>query len=341
MEFGGQYMKFLMTGGGDMKTQKSVTILLIVKIVFIATAFVGCTSDDQSRSSTAIKDIQIPTTVWDILQKSDESMSNLKLGQMDELLELFEQAPTSWEGQIMRAQAFDTSFQKKKALEVYIEVAKKYGNRAEPWIGIGKLCLDAAIADMTQRQLFTQKKGRYVFNPDKRSYDILLLARKYLSRANILHVTPQERLSQAAVYLFSPDRAESLLRQVDSMIARYRRLQEENAAQGEVGENALQEFEQRMAVQPGVSEKLKTIREAAKLGDVDAQKKLGFMYVQGRGIPKDLVLAYMWETLAVQNSNGEDRNEFIKSRDEVARKLSPAQLSRTQEMVSKWRPSSP
>jgi len=52
------------------------------------------------------------------------------------------------------------------------------------------------------------------------------------------------------------------------------------------------------------------------LGDADAQSNLGVMYAQGQGVPKDIVLAYMWFNLAAAQGHA----NAVKNRDTAASK---------------------
>jgi uncharacterized protein len=72
-------------------------------------------------------------------------------------------------------------------------------------------------------------------------------------------------------------------------------------------------------------EAMKWYREAAKQGHVEAQNALGNMYYHGLGVQPNYVLAYMWSNLAVANRQ---------SRNEVAEKMSSAQIAEGQRMSS-------
>ena len=74
-------------------------------------------------------------------------------------------------------------------------------------------------------------------------------------------------------------------------------------------------------------------RRAADQGNGSGQHSLGRMYAAGLGIGRDVVRAYMWFNLAV--ANGDDT--AIKSRDDLARKMSAAQIAEAQRMTRDWR----
>ena len=81
------------------------------------------------------------------------------------------------------------------------------------------------------------------------------------------------------------------------------------------------------------SEALKWYRLAAQQGDWSAQSNLGSMYDKGQGVTQDYVRAHMWYSLAASTPRGEDREGATRDRDAVATHLSPAQVTRAQEMA--------
>jgi TPR repeat protein len=86
----------------------------------------------------------------------------------------------------------------------------------------------------------------------------------------------------------------------------------------------------------GVSQDYKTAlkwyRLAAKQGDADAQYKLGVMYDAGKGVLQDYVRAHMWLNIAA--SSGEFAAKYaVKSRDEVAKQMTPSQLETAQDLA--------
>ncbi len=63
------------------------------------------------------------------------------------------------------------------------------------------------------------------------------------------------------------------------------------------------------------------------------------MYSNGRGVPQDYVQAYMWYNLAASRlPPGEKRDIAVKSRDDVAEKMNPAQISEAQKLAREWKP---
>jgi len=59
------------------------------------------------------------------------------------------------------------------------------------------------------------------------------------------------------------------------------------------------------------------------------------MYDQGHGVPQDYAQAHMWYNLAA--SHAEDpatRETAVKNRDDVAAKMTPAQIAEAQRLAS-------
>lgn len=84
------------------------------------------------------------------------------------------------------------------------------------------------------------------------------------------------------------------------------------------------------------AEGVKWYRKAAEQGNVGAQYNLGLHYYDGKGIPQDYVLAYFWTSLSASRSTGDDYNKSVKYRDEAAKKLTPEQLLKAQQMTREW-----
>jgi TPR repeat protein len=70
---------------------------------------------------------------------------------------------------------------------------------------------------------------------------------------------------------------------------------------------------------------------AAADGVAIAQFDLGLMYAIGEGVTQDYASAHMWFDLASSagNANG------AKTRDEIAKKMTPLQIEKAQEMARK------
>ena len=80
-------------------------------------------------------------------------------------------------------------------------------------------------------------------------------------------------------------------------------------------------------------------RKAAEQGHAKAQGLLGVMYYQGLGVPQDYLQAHIWFNLSASRSPLDETFETAaKGRDEVAAKMSPAQIFEAQKLARKWRP---
>ena len=80
-------------------------------------------------------------------------------------------------------------------------------------------------------------------------------------------------------------------------------------------------------------------RKAAEQGDANAQYNLGLIYKNGQGVPQDEAQAYMWFKLSSSTfPPGEDRDDAVKNRDIVAKKMTPAQIAEAQKLAREWKP---
>jgi TPR repeat protein len=82
-------------------------------------------------------------------------------------------------------------------------------------------------------------------------------------------------------------------------------------------------------------------RKAADQGNSSAMSNLGFMYRDGEGVPQDYVQAHVWYNLAVAASKPDQRDMIAAYRDELAAKMTPAQIAEAQRLAREWRPTSP
>ncbi len=84
---------------------------------------------------------------------------------------------------------------------------------------------------------------------------------------------------------------------------------------------------------------LREWRPLAEHGDASAQSFLGIMYVEGLGVPQDYSKAHMWYNLAASRlPPGVEHDIAVKNRDNVAKKMTPAQVSEAQKLAREWRP---
>ena len=86
---------------------------------------------------------------------------------------------------------------------------------------------------------------------------------------------------------------------------------------------------------------MKWFHRAAEQGRADAQYSLGIMYHKGTGAPQDFVQAHMWLNLAASRltaSEKDFRQAVQRLRDEVASRMTPADLALAQRLAREWRP---
>jgi hypothetical protein len=76
--------------------------------------------------------------------------------------------------------------------------------------------------------------------------------------------------------------------------------------------------------------------QSAIRGNPFGQGMLGLMYDKGHGVPQDFVLAYKWLNLAAARSTKRERNFFLRLRNAVASKMSPAQIAEGQRLAMVW-----
>ena len=76
--------------------------------------------------------------------------------------------------------------------------------------------------------------------------------------------------------------------------------------------------------------------QAAMRGNPFGQAMFGLMYDKGHGVPQDFVLAYKWLNLAASRAPKRERDHFLRLRDAVASKMSPAQIAEGQRLAMAW-----
>ena len=76
--------------------------------------------------------------------------------------------------------------------------------------------------------------------------------------------------------------------------------------------------------------------KAAARGYAMAQTNLGVLYAHGRGVPQDEVWAYMWYSLAAEQSTDPRDTLAADRRDNVARRMTPAQVAQAQKLAREW-----
>lgn len=76
--------------------------------------------------------------------------------------------------------------------------------------------------------------------------------------------------------------------------------------------------------------------QAAIRGNPFGQAMLGLMYDKGHGVPQDFILAYKWLNLAAARAPARERDYFLRLRNAVASKMSPAQIAEGQRLAMLW-----
>lgn len=79
-------------------------------------------------------------------------------------------------------------------------------------------------------------------------------------------------------------------------------------------------------------EAVKWYQNAAGQGFALAEYNLGVSYAKGQGVPQDYVQAHMWFNIAGANGH-ENATEY---RDTVATLMTPAQISKAQQLAGEW-----
>jgi len=77
---------------------------------------------------------------------------------------------------------------------------------------------------------------------------------------------------------------------------------------------------------------------AAEHGDPSGQYLLGLMYDKGHGVERNDIQAYKWLDLAAAGASGRDRENYIKTRNAVASKMTANEIREGQWQARNWRP---
>ena len=77
---------------------------------------------------------------------------------------------------------------------------------------------------------------------------------------------------------------------------------------------------------------------AAEQGDPTGQYLLGLMYDKGHGVWQDEVMAHKWLNLAAAHASTRHRGYYLRLRDAVASKMTPAQIDEAQWLAVQWMP---
>ena len=96
-------------------------------------------------------------------------------------------------------------------------------------------------------------------------------------------------------------------------------------------------YERGQGVPLNFAEAVQWYRKAADQGYAQAQYNLGILYAMGGGVAQDYVQAHMWLNLASAQGNDEDR----KYREQVAAKMTPAEIAEAQRLAREFKPRVP
>ncbi|MGH6718043.1 MAG: peptidoglycan-binding protein [Alphaproteobacteria bacterium] len=81
---------------------------------------------------------------------------------------------------------------------------------------------------------------------------------------------------------------------------------------------------------------VRELEPLARQGDARAQRLVGLLYRDGRGVPQDFVRAHQWLNLSAAAGD----TEAVSLRDELARRMDPGQVAEAQRLAAAWRPES-
>ncbi len=83
---------------------------------------------------------------------------------------------------------------------------------------------------------------------------------------------------------------------------------------------------------------IRELRPLAEQGHARAQYSLGIMYDNGQGVPQDYAQAHMWVNVAASRfPPGKFRDRAVNYRDDVAKRMTPAQISEAEKLVREWK----
>jgi uncharacterized protein len=94
-------------------------------------------------------------------------------------------------------------------------------------------------------------------------------------------------------------------------------------------------------VEQDYAKAVKWFRKAAEQGNAEARLLLGAAYADGQGVAQDYVQALMWFDLATTSfAASQDRtlDQAVSIRDQVAGKMTPAQIAEAQKLAAEWTP---
>ena len=89
-------------------------------------------------------------------------------------------------------------------------------------------------------------------------------------------------------------------------------------------------------VPPDDTEVVKRTHKAAEQGIASAQLFLASMYYVGRGVSQDYIQAHMWANLSASTTTGKEHDMAVGCREQVAKKMTPAQITEAPRLATEW-----
>lgn len=147
----------------------------------------------------------------------------------------------------------------------------------------------------------------------------------YLKAAESGHVSAQYAL--ALMYDSAPVVAEQAVEPEFNSVTSLRSFNTDAA-----GANLGTTFDLCLDIGEGPIKAIQWYRQAAQQGHTDAQFKLGQVYEQGRGVPQDDMLAYMWFDIATRQGRKATGNIKMAT----AARLSPELQQEAENLAEEW-----
>ncbi len=98
-------------------------------------------------------------------------------------------------------------------------------------------------------------------------------------------------------------------------------------------------YDNGLGVAQDYAEAAKWYRRAAEQDYAKAQYNLGVAYEYGEGVEQDYVQAHMWYNLAASRMPaGNERDGAVEKRDNIEKRMTPAQEAEAQKLAREWKP---
>jgi uncharacterized protein len=93
-----------------------------------------------------------------------------------------------------------------------------------------------------------------------------------------------------------------------------------------------------LGVSPNYVEAAKWYQQSADRGNHKAQLALSGLYFEGKGVPHDVVRAYMWQNLAALRCPPEIQKEAAQMGSKIVAVMTPEQIAEAQRLAREWKP---